>query len=151
MCTLLFFFFFFNDTAPTEIYPLSLHDALPIPPGVACTVRGIPSSSGRAGAPAGVKLVVSIHTVRPGGGRNCGAMRAVYTKRLESGPPPVAAIRKCATVSSGSGNQAIHAPFGSTGTDCPLMPRCTGPPAPPRTEPNRNSESWDWMISVTAG
>src|ERR1035441_6966467 len=26
----LFFFFFFNDTAPTEIYPLSLHDALPI-------------------------------------------------------------------------------------------------------------------------
>src|SRR5207247_11222283 len=26
-----FFFFFFNDTAPTEIYTLSLHDALPIP------------------------------------------------------------------------------------------------------------------------
>src|SRR2546422_5515770 len=26
-----FFFFFFNDTATTEIYPLSLHDALPIP------------------------------------------------------------------------------------------------------------------------
>src|SRR2546427_2828850 len=24
------FFFFFNDTAPPEIYPLSLHDALPI-------------------------------------------------------------------------------------------------------------------------
>src|SRR2546426_3875413 len=24
--------FFFNDTAPTEIYPLSLHDALPISP-----------------------------------------------------------------------------------------------------------------------
>src|SRR2546429_5664342 len=28
--TLLFFFFFFNDTATPEIYPLSLHDALPI-------------------------------------------------------------------------------------------------------------------------
>src|SRR2546430_10218535 len=27
---LLFFFFFFNDPAPTEIYPLPLHDALPI-------------------------------------------------------------------------------------------------------------------------
>src|SRR5436309_11325912 len=27
---LIFFFFFFNDTAPTEIYTLSLHDALPI-------------------------------------------------------------------------------------------------------------------------
>src|SRR5438477_3985825 len=29
---LLFLFFFFNDTAPTEIYTLSLHDALPILP-----------------------------------------------------------------------------------------------------------------------
>src|SRR5437667_689841 len=27
-----FYFFFFNDTATTEIYTLSLHDALPIPP-----------------------------------------------------------------------------------------------------------------------
>src|SRR2546429_5841858 len=33
LCTVgrvLFFFFFFNDTATTEIYTLSLHDALPI-------------------------------------------------------------------------------------------------------------------------
>src|SRR2546430_17447871 len=33
---LLYIFFFFNDTATTEIYTLSLHDALPIselPPG----------------------------------------------------------------------------------------------------------------------
>src|SRR5689334_24559138 len=28
-----FLFFFFNDTATTEIYTLSLHDALPISPG----------------------------------------------------------------------------------------------------------------------
>src|SRR5258708_29028403 len=28
--TTIFFFFFFNDTATTEIYTLSLHDALPI-------------------------------------------------------------------------------------------------------------------------
>src|SRR2546430_10364751 len=28
--TLMFIFFFFNDTATTEIYTLSLHDALPI-------------------------------------------------------------------------------------------------------------------------
>src|SRR5690554_7678690 len=33
-----FFFFFFNDTATTEIYTLSLHDALPISAGV--TSRG---------------------------------------------------------------------------------------------------------------
>src|ERR1017187_10819232 len=31
-----FFFFFFNDTATTEIYTLSLHDALPI-----CVVRRV--------------------------------------------------------------------------------------------------------------
>src|SRR5712664_4624379 len=29
----LFILFFFNDTATTEIYPLSLHDALPISAG----------------------------------------------------------------------------------------------------------------------
>src|SRR6266853_6137377 len=31
-----FFFFFFNDTATTEIYTLSLHDALPISGSPAC-------------------------------------------------------------------------------------------------------------------
>src|SRR5256885_129989 len=35
--TSLFFFFFFNDTATTEIYTLSLHDALPISKRI-CTV-----------------------------------------------------------------------------------------------------------------
>src|SRR2546422_10676562 len=105
-------FFFFNDTATTEIYTLSLHDALPISyrrgavsitkartapgssgasvsgtsgtlepqgsnrrtvaPGEACTLRGIPSSSGSARVPAGVKLGVSVHAARPGGGRDCG-------------------------------------------------------------------------------
>src|SRR2546429_9404810 len=30
MSCIIFFFFFFNDTATTEIYTLSLHDALPI-------------------------------------------------------------------------------------------------------------------------
>src|SRR5215204_7784779 len=30
MVLFFFFFFFFNDTATTEIYTLSLHDALPI-------------------------------------------------------------------------------------------------------------------------
>src|SRR2546428_14058342 len=36
-----FFFFFFNDTATTEIYTLSLHDALPI-----CCCSGRPSPQG---------------------------------------------------------------------------------------------------------
>src|SRR5260221_9464160 len=37
--SLLFIFFFFNDTATTEIYTLSLHDALPI------SIASTPSSS----------------------------------------------------------------------------------------------------------
>src|SRR5256885_6001978 len=36
----IFFFFFFNDTATTEIYTLSLHDALPIYPDLPEDVRG---------------------------------------------------------------------------------------------------------------
>src|SRR6266571_4408918 len=39
LCSLLFFFFF-NDTATTEIYTLSLHDALPI-----CSTRSASTSS----------------------------------------------------------------------------------------------------------
>src|SRR6266576_7178137 len=39
-----YFFFFFNDTATTEIYTLSLHDALPIrPTSATCAVRPRPS------------------------------------------------------------------------------------------------------------
>src|SRR3712207_7655571 len=36
LVVLIFFFFFFNDTATTEIYTLSLHDALPICPLPRC-------------------------------------------------------------------------------------------------------------------
>src|SRR2546422_11449417 len=47
---LIFLFFFFNDTATTEIYTLSLHDALPISPlhargsGLVGTHSRMPSS-----------------------------------------------------------------------------------------------------------
>src|SRR5256885_12781206 len=49
-----FFFFFFNDTATTEIYTLSLHDALPI-----CELaarRGIRASRIAHGVPVGGEL-----------------------------------------------------------------------------------------------
>src|SRR5256885_12998690 len=36
-----FFFFFFNDTATTEIYTLSLHDALPIYPARSFEDQGL--------------------------------------------------------------------------------------------------------------
>src|SRR2546427_8854209 len=41
----IFFFFFFNDTATTEIYTLSLHDALPI-----CVVVAVGSAKDITGA-----------------------------------------------------------------------------------------------------
>src|SRR2546429_9584410 len=53
------FFFFFNDTATTEIYPLSLHDALPIlrescsPASLARTRRPAGPTPGRAKTSAG--------------------------------------------------------------------------------------------------
>src|SRR5712664_4962839 len=43
LCWCFFFFFFFNDTATTEIYTLSLHDALPI--------RAIKELAGEVGKP----------------------------------------------------------------------------------------------------
>src|SRR5256885_13006346 len=43
-----FFFFFFNDTATTEIYTLSLHDALPI-----CGARRGTSAANSAATPSG--------------------------------------------------------------------------------------------------
>src|SRR3712207_7110151 len=46
-------FFFFNDTATTEIYTLSLHDALPISHGV---VRGDRAVDERPARPAPVEL-----------------------------------------------------------------------------------------------
>src|SRR2546427_6570412 len=41
------FFFFFNDTATTEIYTLSLHDALPISIGSATPTRRPRATPGR--------------------------------------------------------------------------------------------------------
>src|SRR2546426_7850118 len=43
-----YYFFFFNDTATTEIYTLSLHDALPISPS--CRVSSASTRSGRVGS-----------------------------------------------------------------------------------------------------
>src|SRR3712207_7416706 len=41
---LVFFFFFFNDTATTEIYTLSLHDALPISSTRPSYIRATPAA-----------------------------------------------------------------------------------------------------------
>src|SRR2546422_7138012 len=52
--SVLFFFFFFNDTATTEIYTLSLHDALPILSSIASLASapgGAPASPGASPSP----------------------------------------------------------------------------------------------------
>src|SRR2546422_7606101 len=70
------FFFFFNDTATTEIYTLSLHDALPI----SWPRRG--RSARRPGATPG-------HRRSPGAGRGlsgapCRARSEEHTSELQS-------------------------------------------------------------------
>src|SRR5258707_5281412 len=46
-----FFFFFFNDTATTEIYTLSLHDALPISPASGTVIQLVVELEPRRGEP----------------------------------------------------------------------------------------------------
>src|SRR6266511_6411334 len=64
-----FFFFFFNDTATTEIYTLSLHDALPIrvPAGLHAGSRAsIPTVSRRSSVP--LAVIVQIEPGPKGAG-----------------------------------------------------------------------------------
>src|SRR3712207_6968703 len=71
-----FAFFFFNDTATTEIYTLSLHDALPISRGTAASSR---SAARRASARRGSSR--SCTGARPGCGGSTWA--ATPTPRSE--------------------------------------------------------------------
>src|SRR2546426_11009753 len=61
----LFFFFFFNDTATTEIYTLSLHDALPIS-------RSLPVLPAVAGFPVRLAVVQGGQPEFPGQGGGVG-------------------------------------------------------------------------------
>src|SRR3989449_4599041 len=98
----LFFFFFLKDTAPTEISPLPLHDALPISRPFHQSVQAheltvqaaqiLPSGRRR---PAGGRSGCS----REGGGRGGGGGRA----RLERGRPGVERDRKSTRLNSSHG------------------------------------------------
>src|SRR3712207_8504687 len=78
MGCLFLFFFFFNDTATTEIYTLSLHDALPI------FSKPVSARAGSAGAAASrsAKLQASSIAMAP----PCAALGAIDRKstRLNS-------------------------------------------------------------------
>src|SRR5205823_12686929 len=76
-----FFFFFFNDTATTEIYTLSLHDALPIWPDVT------PTFSYPEMAPTVLALVHGRHrpiTVQPDQLWLAGSRSEEHTSELQS-------------------------------------------------------------------
>src|SRR6266481_5074968 len=55
-CYYFFFLFFFNDTATTEIYTLSLHDALPISVPFVAKATGVPLPKIAVGLMTGKKL-----------------------------------------------------------------------------------------------
>src|SRR6266568_8778137 len=110
-----FFFFFFNDTATTEIYTLSLHDALPIS---RLPLRD--RESARAG--------------RPGGGRGAdarggGAQRACATGRPPR-PPRRHPVGICLRLPADGLAPGAPAP------PCePRPPRCQGGQRAPRPRP----------------
>src|SRR6266508_7019194 len=77
---LFFFLFFFNDTATTEIYTLSLHDALPIGSRAISDVSGSPATSeGQAGC---APIHISASGCSVGAGRPW--MRAIATRELQA-------------------------------------------------------------------
>src|SRR5258708_23813041 len=75
-------FFFFNDTATTEIYTLSLHDALPIFTSLTTTVKLLVAL--KAGVPLSVTTVVI--TLVPGPCASVGVQvrSAEHTSELQS-------------------------------------------------------------------
>src|SRR2546430_12673125 len=78
-----FFFFFFNDTATTEIYTLSLHDALPIwPTSIRARSRSI---RGRPPKPLGRGHGRSFRCISTDGVRTCSRCRSEeHTSELQS-------------------------------------------------------------------
>src|SRR3989442_14210387 len=76
-----FFFFFFNDTATTEIYTLSLHDALPISSRACWKERGTSSRSLTGVASAVLRRSSGRHRVPTISGRS-----EEHTSELQSRP-----------------------------------------------------------------
>src|SRR6266567_6424993 len=89
LLTCFLFFFFFNDTATTEIYTLSLHDALPISPSWW-------SRSGSSAAPAHTSVLAA------SAGRSSGWWMASLTTGAAASQP-AAPRRACERAIIGQG------------------------------------------------
>src|SRR6266404_4248430 len=97
---LLVFFFFFNDTATTEIYTLSLHDALPISIG---SSEGKPCEAdgrGRACHPLCVQQTRKNAADAEGIGRGCG-----FAQRVEPRAAARTLARGCVEIASCNGRR----------------------------------------------
>src|SRR2546427_5046350 len=79
------FFFFFNDTATTEIYTLSLHDALPISKQLGLRgPHGDPRQLGDFGVPISLDIVQHEDFTRPGRQRRDRPRSEEHTSELQS-------------------------------------------------------------------
>src|SRR5256885_15826112 len=84
--SLFFFFFFFNDTATTEIYTLSLHDALPIS-GRGCPAPAPCGKRARRTGPGSSRTPRRCRCRRPGSARRAagpGGRSEEHTSELQS-------------------------------------------------------------------
>src|SRR3990167_4421172 len=123
------FFFFFNDTATTEIYTLSLHDALPICSGAASKLKFStnPPSSAGAGA-TWPSFTVAIYDTY-GNPRNTGADSITVTEDHHtvnfSGTPTKTAVSGTAAFNdisfSSSGTLNVSATSGALAPAPPYM------------------------------
>src|SRR6266550_8935770 len=77
---IIMFFFFFNDTATTEIYTLSLHDALPISRACSSAGRVLPAPGA-----AEIRNGPSDHARIATSARSCHARSDVAGWRLDRG------------------------------------------------------------------
>src|SRR5215813_12894719 len=77
-----FFFFFFNDTATTEIYTLSLHDALPILVGDAGRPRPDPPPDRKSD-----RVVPAARPGHLGVARRSAALRLLQGQHVGGGRP----------------------------------------------------------------
>src|SRR3989475_2206189 len=96
-----FFFFFFNDTATTEIYTLSLHDALPILVvtwQIRVIAAGLKLSAARLGLPLNRRYPLRASFADEAGGGIGPATRVTWA----SDKPPVVAGAQDRAVSTAS-------------------------------------------------
>src|SRR3712207_8709387 len=94
---MLVLFFFFNDTATTEIYTLSLHDALPI----SCDRLSTIASASRA--PRGV-VVTTARVKQPAAWAAFSPIGASSTTRQRRGSAPSRSDRKSTRLNSSHAN-----------------------------------------------